>query len=244
MAFAKTFDPSKPLGSDLVSDIDTIVGANNAAIVERLALEHYNLTTSAPNAGSATDTEATAQGRHIPGKCGVVYIGTTSQITALGATIAGCLAYDTTLGRLVIYGSGGWVTYGVGAGYRFAAARASAVLGGSGTVQVTGLVESLDLGANFASDAFTVPVTGDYIFNYMVRTVGATGQLDAMLYKTGVVISGTGASSYSPSSSNTTDVNGCSGILSLTAGDVITLWWRYESTHNRYVSASFSGYKI
>ena len=242
MAFSQTFQPTKPLGTDLVSDIDAIVGANNAALVERLALEHYNLTESAPNAGSPTSTAATAEGRHIPGMCGVVFIGTTTQITALGASIPGCIAYDTTLGKLVIYGNSGWVTYGVGAGYRFSATRASAVLAGTNNVQVTGLTESLDLGDNFASDAFTVPVSGEYVFNYNITCVGTAGQVDGMLHLGASPLSGS-ASSFYGNYTNTSHING-SCMVTLVAGNVITLWWRYESTHNKAVSAVFSGYKI
>lgn len=49
-------------------------------------------------------------GKHRPGLCAILYVGTTVQIAALTGMPAGGLAWDTTLGVLKYYSGSAWVT--------------------------------------------------------------------------------------------------------------------------------------
>jgi len=54
-------------------------------------------------------------GKHKPGKCSVLYKGTTSEINALTGMSEGAIAYDETLGKLKIYTDAAWTAIALGA---------------------------------------------------------------------------------------------------------------------------------
>jgi hypothetical protein len=244
MAFSKTFQPAVPTGSDLVSDVDTFITDFKVGINERLCLEHYNLTTSAPNAGSATDSAATAQGRHIPGKCSVCYVGATGDLPASPPT--GALAYDTTLGQLVVAAGGAWSTGQViGSRVAFRAERTAASISAPAGIKLTFTSETFDYGAGWdvTNSKYVVPITGVYSFNYAIAASSCPYKTQGTLRKNNVDISGAYGMAYSGEPTNASMIN-ASVLIDCTLGDVIELWWLYEAGTSKSVSAVISGFKV
>lgn len=81
---------SLPTTATIVSDSPAIFQANWVALEDWTNTEHYSLANA-------------ASGKHLPGKCGVVYVGTTVQIAALSSPPACAIAFDTTLGAFKYY---------------------------------------------------------------------------------------------------------------------------------------------
>jgi hypothetical protein len=244
MAFSKTFQPAVPTGSDLVSDVDTFITDMKVGINERLCLEHYNLTTSAPNAGSATDTAATAQGRHIPGGCSVCFVGATGSLPASPPT--GALAYDTTLGQLVVAAGGAWATGQViGSRVAFRAVKNAVSVTAPSGIKLTFDSETFDYGAGWsvADSKYVVPITGVYCFHYNILANYVQSKIQGTLRKNNVEMPGSYAMSYTPNITNVSMTNG-SALFDCTAGDVIELWYLNESGTANILSAVISGFKV
>lgn len=106
MAFGKTFDKSKPAGSEAAKTADNYFRDDKTALNERYKLEHYGLDTSEGDA-SATDTAANAQGRHRPGGCSVAYVGDYSTFPASPPN--GALAWAEDREEFYVGVGGAWV---------------------------------------------------------------------------------------------------------------------------------------
>lgn len=80
-----------PTTATAINDSPAIFQANWAALEDWTNTEHYSLTNA-------------ASGKHLPGLCGVLYVGTTTQINALSGSAPACaVAFDTTLGAFKYY---------------------------------------------------------------------------------------------------------------------------------------------
>ena len=121
--FSKDYELTGPVGSDLASDIDTMIkDGSKSATAERIALEHVPLDSSATGANDKNNPNA--QGRHIPGMVSVLLSGTTAEIaqfvsdnqpptgTGIGT---GAIALDTTLGQLQRFDGTTFVNLGLDA---------------------------------------------------------------------------------------------------------------------------------
>ena len=87
--FSAPFNPTGPVGSDYANKLDSFIREDTkVAINERLALEHQDMET-----GSSDPDSPTAQGRHIPGKVGVLFVGSWDGISALTGMGLGSLVY-------------------------------------------------------------------------------------------------------------------------------------------------------
>jgi len=84
MAYTDTFNPAEPAGSSLANTIDDEIRSLKVALIERLATEHYNLST-ATNDPTAQD----GQGRHIAGAVGCFGVGTFAERAAMEALLGG-----------------------------------------------------------------------------------------------------------------------------------------------------------
>jgi hypothetical protein len=237
--FAQTYTPAVPVSTDLVSNTDTYFREFKVSVQERVALEHYDFVS-----GSGTKEAVTAQGRHKPGYVQAVFVGTSAQIAALTGMTLGCLAYDTTLGALLIYGTT-WSTYQIGSVSIFQMTKTTGNLTFSpgATIKVTfNNIPIPGTGADLVNSQFVVPVTGNYLFTFCTSFPGTINKTSC-----GVAVGGTptGASAmaYTLDGSNISVANGTS-ILPLTAGNVITMWARYETPLTIGITAYFSGYKI
>lgn len=241
MAFTSpAFDPAKPAGTDLVSDVDTFIKDFKVQVLERQLLEHYSYLTTGTNAGSATDTAATAHGRHIPGKCGVVYVGTTAQIAALTGTTPGCIAYDTDKGQLVIYGGGTWSSYGSLPRLAFKGYASSAQTYATASVNQKVLfhTQAFDYGNVFVpgigttDSRFTVVTDGVYSLSASAGLNGsATGMLDVFIRKNGTTAVATGTNS-AVNSTNRSHVF-IQSLISAVAGDYFEVVMYYEGGSSR-----------
>ncbi len=85
------WNKSLPTTATAVNDSPTIFQANWDALEDWTNTEHYSLTSA-------------ASGKHMPGLCGVLYVGTTTEINALSGSAPACaVAFDTTLGTFKYY---------------------------------------------------------------------------------------------------------------------------------------------
>lgn len=250
MAFAKTFNPATPVGTDLVSDVDTFITDFKQSLLERYALEHYNLTTSSPNAGNTLDTASDAQGRHIPGKVSVCYIGTTTQINALTGMVLGALAYDTTLGCFRVYNGSDWTSNVLGGGsYAFKVIQSPTYLVSPSGAKIIFTSESFDVGScivvgsGATQSRFIAAVDGKYQFNYSCYAPSTTGKTQLYLRKNGSNVVGSECMGFTTDSSNSSMCNG-SYLLELSANDYVELWWLYETGSGKNVGATLSGFKV
>jgi len=115
-SFTKSFSTTTPAGSDRASDLDTILQDDKAAIKERLALEHHDLT------ASTTKEASNAPGRLRPGLAGVILECSSAERQAIKDTLStpativdgrtawgpgkGAVVRDSTSGKLYIWDSG------------------------------------------------------------------------------------------------------------------------------------------
>lgn len=192
MAFTYTLSVSTPAGTALANTLDTVIQQDKAALVERLLLEHNDLTSTAT--GATDPTNAAAQGRHIPGKVACVKIGTTVEIAALTSVVTGCIAWDTTLEHLKIYNGTNWTTYyaeiptnkGILA-FSAYPATAQALVAGNNTLAID--TESFDYGSCFAiaTYRFTPTIAGLYQL-FGAYSTSTTGFRYAGIAKNGTVI--------------------------------------------------------
>lgn len=119
-SFQYTFDTEDPKGSSLANQLDSFVRVGaKAAIGERIALEHVNL-----SLGQNDLTAQYGQGRHIAGKVGCMGYGTWAQMTdplqfggtpGVGSIWALSEAYtdgafDYPAGTVLRYTSSGWIS--------------------------------------------------------------------------------------------------------------------------------------
>ena len=119
--FDQEYDPASPVGSDLASDIDTMIQAGSkSATAERFSLEHVPLDSSATGANDKNN--ANAQGRHLPGMVSVLLADTTVNIATFVAANqpptgtgigVGAIALDTTLGQLQRFNGTAFVNLGL-----------------------------------------------------------------------------------------------------------------------------------
>lgn len=109
MSFGKDFNPAQPVGSDRASQLDIFIREDTkSALVERMALEHRSLDGSDGATNEPTD-QAAAQGRHIPGKVGCLFVGTFTEIGSLSYPGYGSIAYATDLGNFFyLNNAGSW----------------------------------------------------------------------------------------------------------------------------------------
>lgn len=241
--FTKKFDVSSPAGSDLISSGDDNIRDFKTALGERIGLEHQ------PFLNALGDmTSASAQGRHKPGYTSAVYIGTTAQINALTGMTSGCLAFDTDLNVLKIYGTD-WTTRVVGTGnHAFAMRKTTGTMVATIPTKVTFDIEDFDYGsgADLVNSKYVVPITGVYLFQFAATALATTYKTQVALYKNNASL-GTSASAYgmafTTESSNSSMANG-SALLSLTAGDYIELFWLHENGGTKTVYATLSGFKV
>ena len=103
--YSTTWNETTPVGTEAKSLGDNRIREVKSQLRERLASQHSDIT------GSTGDAYMT----HLAGKSTILFVGTTSEITALtsivGATSAQCcLAFDTTLGVLKYYNGSVWTT--------------------------------------------------------------------------------------------------------------------------------------
>ena len=115
-SFTKSFSTTTPAGSDRASDLDTILQDDKAAIKERLAIEHHDLT------ASTTKEASNAPGRLRPGLAGVILECSAAERQAIKDTLStpativdgrtawgpgkGAVVRDSTSGKLYIWDSG------------------------------------------------------------------------------------------------------------------------------------------
>lgn len=92
----------------------------------------------------------------------------------------------------------------------------------SSATQIVFDTEDFDTGNNFASNTFTAPVTGKYLFTISLdlATTTSTGTVQAYIYKNGSQFSTLGGTSL------TTAANGIGGsiIMNLTASDTVSIY--------------------
>ena len=104
---------ASPVGSESLSNGDNRIRALKSTIREHYAKEHYLLLNQDGTArtldifGDAISDDD--EGRHIPGQTAAVFIGTTSEITAL-ANNNGSVAFDTDTGQLRVNNGTNWTT--------------------------------------------------------------------------------------------------------------------------------------
>jgi hypothetical protein len=105
--FNNDFKTDRPLPGSPANKIDTyILAETKKAINERNALEHQDYET-----GSADPDSPTAQGRHIAGKVGVLFVGTWTELGALTGSGVGSIAFVTDGDRNDFYyldSAGSW----------------------------------------------------------------------------------------------------------------------------------------
>lgn len=102
MSFLKILNKLRPTTSGVS---EAFHQSQRVALIERLNLEHQDMTQTSLDASLAS-----AAGRHKPGYVSSVFIGTTTEITALSGMTTGALAYNTTLDELQIYNGTNWTT--------------------------------------------------------------------------------------------------------------------------------------
>jgi len=97
-----------PIGTNAANNIDSYIRADaKNALDERFALEHVSLRSAA--LGATDSANPNAQGRHIPGKVGVMGKGTSAEMAALSGMGNGALFLNTTTGYFYYYTQGvGW----------------------------------------------------------------------------------------------------------------------------------------
>ncbi len=94
MAWNKTL----PQGTTKVKDSPVMFQANWTALESWTDQEHYSMASA-----------ASSTGHHLPGRCGVMFVGTTAAVTALDTPPACAIALDTTLYQLKYYNGSAWV---------------------------------------------------------------------------------------------------------------------------------------
>ena len=115
--------------------------------------------------------------------------------------------------------------------------------------QVTFGAEEYDHGADFATNAYTVPTAGVYHFDANVswtNFISAGGFYFTSIYVNGVAVK----HHMEPSSTNYAS-NDISATLNLAAGDIVTIWIQHSGTggvNTTYTSSNlytwFSGYRV
>lgn len=129
--------------------------------------------------------------------------------------------------------------------YKFFAYHSSTQSVGTSATQVSFNTEVYDKSSNFASNTFTAPVAGDYVFTFqtVVSDWSTAGTAEALLYKNGSTYVGMGQEG---AASNTKGFGGTSPLVPLAAGDTVKV---YISTSSHSISLSsgvdktfFSGY--
>jgi hypothetical protein len=177
MAFINPFDLTGPQGSDPANNIDGyILDGTKKSLDERIELEHQSLAT-----GTNDPTSATAQGRHIPGKVGCLYLGLDADIknpAVLSGMGSGAIAYATDTKNFYRYEIGvGWTIIALSAETILVDETLRIIPGGSGNVlemnhdyqQWTSTTTLVD-GANIATDcddgnSFEVVLGGNRILD-------------------------------------------------------------------------------
>ena len=105
--FGKSFDKTTPVGVDPANALDTYIrDLVKVAVAERYALEHYALDSA--EVGADDSDNANAQGRHVAGVVGCMFVGTTVEISDLTGMGKGAIVFDTTFGYFRVW-DGGWV---------------------------------------------------------------------------------------------------------------------------------------
>ena len=108
MAFDNEFaltGENAPLGDSPANNIDGyILDSTKKSLNERYSLEHRAL-----NGGITDDADPNAEGRHIPGLVGCVFVGTETARDALTGMGVGAIAFVTDLQNFYHYTAGtGW----------------------------------------------------------------------------------------------------------------------------------------
>jgi len=96
MAHTRAWDNTRPPGTAFANTIDTEFQFFRVDTDERQMLEHYW-------SSSTDDTAEIGDGRHVAGKVGVLFKGTTAEIDAITGAGEGSMAEDTDTGELKRY---------------------------------------------------------------------------------------------------------------------------------------------
>lgn len=93
-----------PLGGSPANNIDGYILDNTKkALDERYSVEHRSL-----NGGIEDETDPNAEGRHIPGVVGCLYVGTSAEREALSNMGVGAICRTTDDGNFWYYSTTGW----------------------------------------------------------------------------------------------------------------------------------------
>ena len=135
MAYEETFNTNEPLGSRAANGLDEYISADTKkSLNERYEVEHVALDSA--EVGATDPANSNAQGRHIPGKVGCLFLGTVAERNALSGMGNGAIAYTTD--------DNNFTRYEQGVGWSIFALSSETILADEETLTIVGNVLSMN----------------------------------------------------------------------------------------------------